>query len=1153
MTIKTTFLVLLFVYTMQAFATEYFVSKQGADTNNGRSVATAFHTIGKGISVLKPGDTLTILPGDYFESIRARLSGRPDAPITIRAHRPGTVLLRGDMEPPRFQLLEGTRYTWVATTDKSVEGVGERDTFKIYSAVPSIPEVEDLRGSFFYDPAARRLYVHTTDSGHPDSHALSISVTCDFGLLIQPPAGEKSVHDVVIDGLAFTGYQTREMGTIPGMYTKWGLYLAGSGEGTARCVIRRCTAFLNGGGIGLCNPTDGLIEHCLAFGNYSTYCSSGGNIICWTPASNTVLRNNVAHSTKSNGIRFYGGGAKNCLEEGNLVYDCMMGEIWIKGGDCSTSRMLGNIALGALHNSGGVAPGNIRNNICHYGSNLNDDGSNIILSSISRLDLDKEFADPVHHDYRLQSDSRFRGKGPNGSDPGPHPYRDEVFFVKPDGDDAAPGTSVKLAWKTIRKAASSAQPGQTVYILAGTYAESLMPAHSGAAGKPIIFRRRGRDRVVLDGRGVIPIGVDLNSRSHIIVEGLRLERFKTQGIRVNGGDSVNIESCIVTQCGEEGILATRVKDLVIRHCLVRGNANAGLRLAECEGTEVTGNIFDINGTAALGLDKVSATSLWSDRNNFVPAPSRPCVQMDGKDYRNLAAWQRESRLDINSLSVEPGYQDADKSDFSLKTGALLIGRGPLASHIGPYATDKRQVPLRIEDVKVHSVTSSTANIEWWTPTAEAITNLEWGETPDCKNKIENINDASIFHTVSLCGLKPNTKYYYRISAITPAYEFHTNTDLAHADQEKPRAKARMNVASFTTLAKDPPPRTLHVAVTGNDKNDGLSRATAWRTLRHAAASVRAGDTVLIHGGTYEEHVPLRATGDANAPITFRAAPGEQVWLDGSGQKRNCALRIAFKHHIILDGFYLHNFRASSYQTAETAGAIEIVGGSHNVVRRCFYDGRAKNYMPYAISAQGVTDLLVENCVIIQGWNGAYFHECPNLNIRHCVFYNCQIQAINVMNTAEQPFTLSHNILCDNIPQKYRNPIVSLWHLECLRANHNCYFVRLPATERKIISYSRFKGEKNNGQLVLAELQNLSGQEKNSIFANPGMRVVPEMRMRDEANPEEAKVYMRVELHKDGDKFNPLDFSDFFAAPTGPCAKAADGAPIGLDPKAFTKE
>ena len=389
-------------------------------------------------------------------------------------------------------------------------------------------------------------------------------------------------------------------------------------------------------------------------------------------------------------------------------------------------------------------------------------------------------------------------------------------------------------------------------------------------------------------------------------------------------------------------------------------------------------------------------------------------------------------------------------------------------------------------------------------------------------------------------------YYFRVSATTPATEFHSNVDLARLEAEKVRDTASAEVLSFETPATDEPARTFHVAPAGDDAADGLSEATAWRTLRHAAAQVLAGDTVLIHEGSYEEHVPIRATGDEGRPITFRAAPGERVWLDGSGQLRPTAVRIAFKRHVQLDGLYLHNFRASSYQTAAEVGAIEVVSGADNTISRCFYDGRARTYMPYFVAGHGTAGLTIENCVIINGWNGSRFRQCPQLTIRHCVFYNGLIQALGIHHTPDEPVTLSHNIFCDNVPAKWRNPMAWVWHIEALRADNNCYFMRLPVEERVVVSYGRRGGELVTEKVTLPEFQEQFGQEEHAVFANPGLPVVAELTPPDGDRVE----YERIEMHRTGDEIDPLDFADFFADPNGPAPRAADGKPIGLDPAAF---
>ncbi|MBO9610154.1 MAG: carbohydrate binding domain-containing protein [Paenibacillaceae bacterium] len=77
--------------------------------------------------------------------------------------------------------------------------------------------------------------------------------------------------------------------------------------------------------------------------------------------------------------------------------------------------------------------------------------------------------------------------------------------------------------------------------------------------------------------------------------------------------------------------------------------------------------------------------------------------------------------------------------------------------------------------------------------------------------------------------------------------------------------------------------TYHVAVTGDDGNDGTS-GTPFRTINHAAQLAQPGDTVIVHAGTYRETVkPARGGTSDGDRITYRAASGETVYIKGSEQ------------------------------------------------------------------------------------------------------------------------------------------------------------------------------------------------------------------------------------------------------------------------------
>jgi hypothetical protein len=76
------------------------------------------------------------------------------------------------------------------------------------------------------------------------------------------------------------------------------------------------------------------------------------------------------------------------------------------------------------------------------------------------------------------------------------------------------------------------------------------------------------------------------------------------------------------------------------------------------------------------------------------------------------------------------------------------------------------------------------------------------------------------------------------------------------------------------------PAACHVAPWGNDSNDGTEPAP-YRTIQRAADSLLPGQTCVIRAGRYRETVTLTRSGAPDQPITFMAAPGEEVTIDGT--------------------------------------------------------------------------------------------------------------------------------------------------------------------------------------------------------------------------------------------------------------------------------
>ncbi|MCL5099123.1 MAG: right-handed parallel beta-helix repeat-containing protein [Candidatus Omnitrophica bacterium] len=100
---------------------------------------------------------------------------------------------------------------------------------------------------------------------------------------------------------------------------------------------------------------------------------------------------------------------------------------------------------------------------------------------------------------------------------------------------------------------------------------------------------------------------------------------------------------------------------------------------------------------------------------------------------------------------------------------------------------------------------------------------------------------------------------------------------------------------------------IHVAVTGNDSNDG-SESAPLRTIQAAAMKAMPGDTVTVHAGIYRERInpPRGGTSDQNR-ITFQAAPGEKMTITGSEPAKTWTKAVGDVWKLTLPNSYFGTF------------------------------------------------------------------------------------------------------------------------------------------------------------------------------------------------------------------------------------------------------
>jgi Right handed beta helix region/Chondroitinase B len=84
----------LCILCLKAYASEYYVSPSGNDSNIG-NIDKPFKTIQFAVDKLKPGDTCYVREGIYKECVKLNISGNNDNPIKIKSYKNETVILDG--------------------------------------------------------------------------------------------------------------------------------------------------------------------------------------------------------------------------------------------------------------------------------------------------------------------------------------------------------------------------------------------------------------------------------------------------------------------------------------------------------------------------------------------------------------------------------------------------------------------------------------------------------------------------------------------------------------------------------------------------------------------------------------------------------------------------------------------------------------------------------------------------------------------------------------------------------------------------------------------------------------------------------------------------------------------------------------------------
>ena len=230
-----------------------------------------------------------------------------------------------------------------------------------------------------------------------------------------------------------------------------------------------------------------------------------------------------------------------------------------------------------------------------------------------------------------------------------------TYFVKTNGNNSNDGLAPDFAFATIGKAASVMNPGDKVYVGAGTYNESVVPANSGVSGAMISYiADTGGDAtgdsgaVILDGfidggSGDLCYAFDLSSGAdYLLIDGFEAMRHRDCGtddaafyfigdsnnniyrnltahdIRRDGfhleGTNNLLENCLIYNTGDDGLtLRANLSDSIIRNCSFAGDigidtGSEGYAI-ELGGTYSGANLF-INNIINENISNDKSLYLW---------------------------------------------------------------------------------------------------------------------------------------------------------------------------------------------------------------------------------------------------------------------------------------------------------------------------------------------------------------------------------------------------------------------------------------------------------------------------------------------------------------------------------------------------------------
>ncbi|MBI3174655.1 MAG: right-handed parallel beta-helix repeat-containing protein, partial [Chloroflexi bacterium] len=255
-----------------------------------------------------------------------------------------------------------------------------------------------------------------------------------------------------------------------------------------------------------------------------------------------------------------------------------------------------------------------------------------------------------------------------------------VDKTNPSCSDSGSGTAA-IPFCTISKGAAVAlTAGDTVNVVAGTYAETVYPAANGTSVAPITFHAQTGVTVTGDAAG-FGSAFAVSARSYVVIDGFNITQTKYKGIYVDSSNHITITNNHVTYAGinagpdqhQQGIFVRNTTYSTISGNITDHNSCIGIRLINGSDYNLISNNISFDNTSSIAYPVVTI----SDAAGIEMTGSSHNTIVNNITYGNEDAG---INLYVNSSAVG--------STYNVVVGNLSYGNGDhgIDNNNSPYNT-----------------------------------------------------------------------------------------------------------------------------------------------------------------------------------------------------------------------------------------------------------------------------------------------------------------------------------------------------------------------------------------------------------------------------------------------------------------------------------